>query len=114
MKTNTSFETMTLDVIDNTIEYVTTLIKAKELDFSTVKSYTDIRPHFTKVTQSMIYPTEKFDTKTGERIMKTVASVFGKSTNSEILKEIYQKISTWYYTEYEERFDVEPVYTKQL
>ena len=114
MKTITSFSTMSEDIINNTFEYVTQLIKSKDLDFSTLKNPTDILHYFTEVTSCMKYPTDKFDPNTGERVMKCVADLYGRKLNLEMLKAIYSNISNWYYTEYEDRFTVEPVYTKEI
>ena len=114
MKTITSFSTMSEDIINNTFEYVTQLIKSKDLDFSTLKNPTDILHYFTEVTSCMKYPTDKFDPNTGERVMKCVADLYGRKLNLEMLKAIYSNISNWYYTEYEDRFVVEPVYTKEI
>ena len=114
METLTSFATMSEDIINNTFEYVTQLIKSKDLDFSTLKNPTDILHYFTEVTSCMKYPTDKFDPNTGERVMKCVADLYGRKLNLEMLKTIYSNISNWYYTEYEDRFVVEPVYTKEI
>lgn len=114
MKTITSFSTMSEDIINNTFEYVTQLIKSKDLDFSKLKNPTDILHYFTEVTSCMKYPTDKFDSNTGERVMKCVGDLYGRKLNSEMLKAIYSNISNWYYTEYEDRFIVEPVYTKEI
>lgn len=114
MKTITSFSTMSEDIINNTFEYVTQLIKSKDLDFSTLKNPTDILHYFTEVTSCMKYPTDKFDPNTGERVMKCVADLYGRKLNLEMLKAIYSNVSNWYYTEYEDRFVVEPVYTKEI
>lgn len=110
----TSFATMSEDIINNTFEYVTQLIKSKDLDFSKLKNPTDILHYFTEVTSCMKYPTDKFDPNTGERVMKCVGDLYGRKLNSEMLKAIYSNISNWYYTEYENRFVVEPVYTKEI
>lgn len=114
MKTITSFSTMSEDIINNTFEYVTQLIKSKDLDFSTLKNPTDILHYFTEVTSCMKYPTDKFDPSTGERVMKCVGDLYGRKLNLEMLKAIYSNISNWYYTEYEDRFTVKPVYTKEI
>lgn len=114
METITSFATMSEDIINNTFEYVTQLIKSKDLDFSTLKNPIDILHYFTEVTSCMKYPTDKFDPNTGERVMKCVADLYGRKLNTEMLKAIYSNISNWYYTEYEDRFTVEPVYTKEI
>lgn len=115
MTLQTSFETMSEDIINNTTEYMTTLIKSKDIDFHSIKSHLDILHYFTKVTQSMTYPTDKFDTKTGERITKCVATLYGRSMHTDFLKKIYNDVSSWYYNEYQdEDMIVEPVYTKSV
>lgn len=110
----TSFATMSEDIINNTFEYVTQLIKSKDLDFSTLNNPTDILHYFNEVTSCMKYPTDKFDPNTGERVMKSVGDLYGRKLNTDMLKAIYSNVSNWYYTEYEDRFVVEPVYTKEI
>ena len=114
MKEITSFATMSEDIINNTVELVTQRIKSKNIDFSELKNPTDILRYFNEATSNMKYPTDKFDSNTGERIMKRVADLYGRKLNTDMLKAIYSNISNWYYTEYEDRFTVEPVYTKKI
>ena len=110
----TSFATMSEDIINNTVELVTQLIKSKNLNFSEINNPTDILHYFNEATSNMKYPTDKFDPNTGERVMKCVADLYGRKLNTDMLKAIYSNISNWYYTEYEDRFVVEPVYTKEI
>lgn len=114
MKEITSFATMSEDIINNTVELVTQQIKSKNIDFSELKNPTDILHYFNEATSNMKYPTDKFDSNTGERVMKRVADLYGRKLNTDMLKAIYSNISNWYYTEYEDRFTVEPVYTKEI
>ena len=114
MEKITSFATMSEDIINNTVELVTQQIKSKNIDFSELKNPTDILHYFNEATSNMKYPTDKFDPNTGERVMKCVADLYGRKLNTDMLKAIYSNISNWYYTEYEDRFTVEPVYTKQI
>ena len=114
MKEITSFATMSEDIINNTVELVTQQIKSKNIDFSELKNPTDILRYFNEATSNMKYPTDKFDSNTGERVMKRVADLYGRKLNTDMLKAIYSNISNWYYTEYEDRFVVEPVYTKEI
>ena len=114
MKEITSFATMSEDIINNTVELVTQRIKSKNIDFSELKNPTDILRYFNEATSNMKYPTDKFDSNTGERVMKRVADLYGRKLNTDMLKAIYSNISNWYYTEYEDRFTVEPVYTKKI
>ena len=110
----TSFATMSEDIINNTVELVTQQIKSKNLNFSELNNPTDILHYFNEATSNMKYPTDKFDPNTGERVMKCVADLYGRKLNTDMLKAIYSKVSNWYYTEYEDRFLVEPVYTKEI
>ena len=114
MKEITSFATMSEDIINNTVELVTQQIKSKNLNFSELNNPTDILHYFNEATSNMKYPTDKFDSNTGERVMKRVADLYGRKLNTDMLKAIYSNISNWYYTEYEDRFVVEPVYTKEI
>lgn len=114
MKTITSFSTMSEDIINNTVELVTQQIKSKNLNFSEINNPTDILHYFNEVTSNMKYPTDKFDPNTGERVMKCVGDLYGRKLNIDMLKAIYSNVSNWYYTEYEDRFVVEPVYTKEI
>ena len=114
MKEITSFATMSEDIINNTVELITQQIKSKNIDFSELKNPTDILHYFNEATSNMKYPTDKFDSNTGERVMKRVADLYGRKLNTDMLKAIYSNISNWYYTEYEDRFTVEPVYTKKI
>lgn len=114
MKTITSFATMSEDIINNTVELITQQIKSKNLNFSEINNPTDILHYFNEVTSNMKYPTDKFDPNTGERVMKCVGDLYGRKLNIDMLKAIYSNISNWYYTEYEDRFVVEPVYTKEI
>lgn len=110
----TSFATMSEDIINNTVELITQKIKSKNLNFSEINNPTDILHYFNEATSNMKYPTDKFDSNTGERVMKRVADLYGRKLNTDMLKAIYSNISNWYYTEYEDRFVVEPVYTKEI
>lgn len=110
----TSFATMSEDIINNTVELVTQKIKSKNLNFSELNNPTDILHYFNEATSNMKYPTDKFDSNTGERVMKRVADLYGRKLNTDMLKAIYSNVSNWYYTEYEDRFVVEPVYTKEI
>lgn len=110
----TSFATMSEDIINNTVELVTQQIKSKNLNFSELNNPTDILHYFNEATSNMKYPTDKFDPNTGERVMKCVADLYGRKLNTDMLKAIYSNVSNWYYTEYEDRFVVEPVYTKKI
>lgn len=110
----TSFATMSEDIINNTVELVTQQIKSKNLNFSELNNPTDILHYFNEATSNMKYPTDKFDSNTGERVMKCVADLYGRKLNTDMLKAIYSNVSNWYYTEYEDRFVVEPVYTKEI
>lgn len=110
----TSFATMSEDIINNTVELVTQQIKSKNLNFSKLNNPTDILHYFNEATSNMKYPTDKFDPNTGERVMKRVADLYGRKLNTDMLKAIYSNVSNWYYTEYEDRFVVEPVYTKEI
>ena len=110
----TSFATMSEDIINNTVELVTQQIKSKNLNFSEINNPTDILHYFNEATSNMKYPTDKFDPNTGERVMKRVADLYGRKLNTDMLKAIYSNVSNWYYTEYEDRFVVEPVYTKEI
>lgn len=110
----TSFATMSEDIINNTVELVTQQIKSKNLNFSKLNNPTDILHYFNEATSNMKYPTDKFDPNTGERVMKRVADLYGRKLNTDMLKAIYSNVSNWYYTEYEDRFIVEPVYTKEI
>ena len=114
MKEITSFATMSEDIINNTVELVTQQIKSKNLNFSELNNPTDILHYFNEATSNMKYPTDKFDSNTGERVMKRVADLYGRKLNTDMLKAIYSNVSNWYYTEYEDRFVVEPVYTKEI
>ena len=114
METLTSFATMSEDIINNTVELVTQQIKSKNLNFSELNNPTDILHYFNEATSCMKYPTDKFDPNTGERVMKCVADLYGRKLNIDMLKAIYSNVSNWYYTEYEDRFVVEPVYTKEI
>ena len=114
MEKITSFATMSEDIINNTVELVTQQIKSKNLNFSELNNPTDILHYFNEATSNMKYPTDKFDPKTGERVMKCVGDLYGRKLNIDMLKAIYSNISNWYYTEYEDRFVVEPVYTKEI
>ena len=114
METLTSFATMSEDIINNTVELVTQQIKSKNLNFSELNNPTDILHYFNEATSCMKYPTDKFDPNTGERVMKCVADLYGRKLNTDMLKAIYSNVSNWYYTEYEDRFVVEPVYTKEI
>ena len=114
METITSFTTMSEDIINNTVELVTQQIKSKNLNFSELNNPTDILHYFNEVTSNMKYPTDKFDPSTGERVMKCVGDLYGRKLNIDMLKAIYSNVSNWYYTEYEDRFVVEPVYTKEI
>ena len=110
----TSFSTMSEDIINNTVELVTQQIKSKNLNFSELNNPTDILHYFNEATSNMKYPTDKFDSNTGERVMKCVGDLYGRKLNIDMLKAIYSNVSNWYYTEYEDRFVVEPVYTKEI
>ena len=110
----TSFATMSEDIINNTVELVTQQIKSKNLNFSELNNPTDILHYFNEATSNMKYPTDKFDSNTGERVMKCVADLYGRKLNIDMLKAIYSNVSNWYYTKYEDRFVVEPVYTKEI
>ena len=110
----TSFATMSEDIINNTVELVTQQIKSKNLNFSKLNNPTDILHYFNEATSNMKYPTDKFDSNTGERVMKCVADLYGRKLNIDMLKAIYSNVSNWYYTKYEDRFVVEPVYTKEI
>ena len=114
MVETTSFATMSEDIINNTVELVTQKIKSKNLNFSEISNPTDILHYFNEATSNMKYPTDKFDSNTGERVMKRVADLYGRKLNTDMLKAIYSNVSNWYYTEYEDRFVVEPVYTKEI
>lgn len=114
METITSFATMSEDIINNTVELITQQIKSKNLNFSELNNPTDILHYFNEATSNMKYPTDKFDPNTGERVMKCVGDLYGRKLNIDMLKAIYSNISNWYYTEYEDRFVVEPVYTKEI
>ena len=110
----TSFATMSEDIINNTVELVTQQIKSKNLNFSELNNPTDILHYFNEATSNMKYPTDKFDSNTGERVMKCVADLYGRKLNIDMLKAIYSNVSNWYYTKNEDRFVVEPVYTKEI
>lgn len=114
MEKITSFATMSEDIINNTVELVTQQIESKNLNFSELNNPTDILHYFNEVTSNMKYPTDKFDPNTGERVMKCVGDLYGRKLNIDMLKAIYSNVSNWYYTKYEDRFVVEPVYTKEI